>query len=71
MPLNVEKFKVEVFRSGVGGYTKNVNGKAIPQATKNYFNGLRRGDIIYFTNIKAKDITGIQLPLNDVTIEVR
>ena len=71
LPLNVVKFKIEVFRSNVGGYTKNVNGKSIPQETKNYFNGLRRGDIIYFTGIRAKDVTGLQLPLNDVTIEVR
>lgn len=71
LPLNIVKFKVEVFRSGVGGYTKNVTGSTIPQATKNYFNGLRRGDIIYFTGVRAKDVTGLQLPLNDVTIEVR
>ena len=71
LPLNIVKFKVEVFRSGVGGYTKNVTGSSIPQSTKNYFNGLRRGDIIYFTGVRAKDATGLQLPLNDVTIEVR
>lgn len=71
LPLKVVKFKVEVFRSGVGGYTKNVTGSTIPPVTKSYFNGLRRGDIIYFTGIRAKDVTGLQLPLNDVTIEVR
>ena len=71
LPLNVVKYKIDVFRSGVGGYSKPVNGKNIPQDAKTYFNTLRRGDIIYFTGIKARDATGAQIPLNDVAIKVR
>lgn len=71
LPLNVIKYKIEVFKSGVGGYSNPVNGKNIPQRAKTYFNTLSRGDIIYFTGIKAKDATGAQIPLNDVAIKVR
>jgi len=71
LPLNVVKYKIDVFRSGVGGYSKPVNGKNIPQDAKTFFYTLRRGDIIYFTGIKARDATGAQIPLNDVVIKVR
>lgn len=68
--LTINKFKIEVYRGGVEVYSKNVNGPTIPNATKSFFNGLRRGDIIYFTKILARDVSGTRLPLNDVTIEV-
>ena len=71
-PINVVKYKLEVYRGGINIYSKTINGSGIPQSIRDYLGTLRRGDMIYFIRILAKDASGLTIPLkNDVTIEVR
>jgi gliding motility-associated protein GldM len=71
-PIEVVKYKLEVYRGGVNIYSKTSNTSIIPQSYRNYMGTLRRGDMVYFTNILAKDASGLTIPLNnDVTIEVK
>lgn len=71
LKLNVVKFKVEIWRGQTFISEKKVEGRLIPTSIKNSFNSLRRKDVVIFTNIYAKDVSGTRLPLNDVRIEVR
>ena len=71
-PINVVKYKLEVYRGGINIYSKTINGSVIPQNVRNYLGTLRHGDMIYFIRILARDASGLIIPLkNDVTIEVR
>jgi gliding motility-associated protein GldM len=71
LPLNVVKYKIEVWRGGVLFAEKNRTGATISMADRNFLGGLRRRDVIYFRKIIAKDVSGQRVPLNDVIIEVR
>ncbi len=71
LKLSVVKFKVEIWRGQTFISEKKVEGRLIPTSIKNSFNSLRRKDVVIFTNIYAKDVSGTRLPLNDVRIEVK
>jgi hypothetical protein len=71
LPLTVSKFTIEVYRGNVNVYEKTVNGNVIPASAKQFFRNLRRGDVVYFSKIRGKDVTGNQLKLNDVIVEAR
>jgi gliding motility-associated protein GldM len=71
LPLNVVKYKVEIFRGALQINSWNKNNGAITVNDRNKFNTLRRNDMVYFTNIFARDVSGQLVSLNDVTIKVR
>ncbi|PCJ27229.1 MAG: hypothetical protein COA97_04495 [Flavobacteriales bacterium] len=71
LPLNVVKYRIEVWRGGVMFAEKNRTGAIITAEDRDFLGSLRRRDVIYFSKIIAQDVSGQKISLNDVVIEVR
>jgi gliding motility-associated protein GldM len=71
LPLNVAKYKVEIYRGAIQLDYWNRNTSVISVADQNRFNIVRRNDMVYFSKIFARDVSGQLVPMNDVTIKVR
>ncbi len=71
LPLNVAKYKVEIYRGAIQIDSWNRSVSIISAADRNKFNNVRRNDMVYFTKIFARDVSGQLVPMNDVTIKVR
>jgi gliding motility-associated protein GldM len=71
LPVNIEKYKVEIYRGAKLINSWKKNDGAITVNDRKNFNKLRRNDMVYFTNIFARDVCSQVCRLNDVTIKVR
>jgi gliding motility-associated protein GldM len=71
LPLKVAKYKVEIYRGTIQIDSWNRNTDVISSDDQNRFNNVRRNDMVYFTKIFARDVSGQLVPMNDITIKVR
>ena len=73
LPLSIVSCNVEVFRNGVSIYEdKSIRSMNLSEKTKNFFcNNSKKNDVIYFTAIKARDISGAVVPMSGIRIKVK
>jgi hypothetical protein len=70
-PVKIEKYKVEIYRGAKLINSWKKNDGAITVNDRNKFNSLRKNDMVFFTNIFARDVSSQVSRLNDVIIKVR
>jgi gliding motility-associated protein GldM len=73
LPLTVTNCLIEIYRNGGRIHdNSDMNSKTIPQRTRTFFKDkIRRGDKIFFSEIRVKDINGQTIKLNGIQIKVR
>ena len=67
----VTSFKYEIWNGGIGSPSKLYTGNLFDQDTQTRFRGLRRGNRVIFTEIKAVGPDGVTVTLDDVTVIVQ
>ncbi|MBL4625118.1 MAG: hypothetical protein JKY42_08275 [Flavobacteriales bacterium] len=70
LPVGVTSFDIEFKTRGNLTPTKKVNGKRFPAEVKDIMCGLRRGDKVFITNIRAKNSVGDNYRLGSITITI-
>lgn len=73
LPLTIAKFDVEIMDSRTGyikEYRNNRGNKLQSSKAANDLRSVKKGDIVYITNIQIRDVAGNKHRANDITIRV-